>query len=309
MVLSLFVDLQALPVSAKLGLGVVSLVLVIASIVAVRAASKVPLPGMFRVSPTGDAPMAIRELGGAQLTKENQSDFERTFLGGGVALYSATQARAGEGAVAMGGKGDVKEPSDTVKQVGLEAFAGSLNDGAFKECGVQDEIKERLDTGTQKQAAWSALWALLMKNVSVNAALRLLQAAELKPKDLQFLQPRFVVLVGRAGAVLDPERPDRPVVRMATYGFIGGPVLGDRPDRKYTPCSLRILTDDLLARAIAEGTNVHSRPVTTEALHAQPIKISYRCEANDSCFSSRQLLERDLPTLSQAVEAGEWDRA
>jgi hypothetical protein len=39
-------------------------------------------------------------------------------------------------------------------------------------------------------------------------------------------------------------------VRVVTYGFIGSATcqpLGDRPDRKYTPVLLRLVTDDLLA--------------------------------------------------------------
>ena len=35
-------------------------------------------------------------------------------------------------------------------------------------------------------------------------------------------------------------------VRVATYAFVGEPVLGDRPDRKHTPFMLKILTPDLL---------------------------------------------------------------
>jgi hypothetical protein len=35
-------------------------------------------------------------------------------------------------------------------------------------------------------------------------------------------------------------------VRVATYGFIGGPTVGDRPDRKATPFVLRMLSSNLL---------------------------------------------------------------
>jgi hypothetical protein len=35
-------------------------------------------------------------------------------------------------------------------------------------------------------------------------------------------------------------------VRVASYGYVGGPAVGDRPDRKSTPFCLKILSVDLL---------------------------------------------------------------
>lgn len=32
---------------------------------------------------------------------------------------------------------------------------------------------------------------------------------------------------------------------MASYGFVGGPTCGDRPDKKSTPFILRMLSEDL----------------------------------------------------------------
>ena len=68
-------------------------------------------------------------------------------------------------------------------------------------------------------------------HLSVTPALQLALYTKL-PVSLH--QPRYVICVGRGQ------------LRVATYAFVGEPVLGDRPDRKHTPFMLKILTPDLL---------------------------------------------------------------
>lgn len=71
-------------------------------------------------------------------------------------------------------------------------------------------------------------------HLSVSPGMQVVQANMLPP---QLLQPLFLVCVG-AGQV-----------RVLTVAFVGGPVTGDRPDRKRTPYVLQLTTGDLLAGA------------------------------------------------------------
>ena len=66
-------------------------------------------------------------------------------------------------------------------------------------------------------------------------------------------QNKFVVMVAGSGDV-----------RVATYGFIGEPARGDRPDRKSTPFVLRLLTGNL-CESLDTSTGVHNAP--TEQVH------------------------------------------
>ena len=56
----------------------------------------------------------------------------------------------------------------------------------------------------------------------------------------QMFQNKYVILVSAAAQVES--------VRVLTYGFIGGPESGDRPDMKHTPFMLRLLTENLLGQ-------------------------------------------------------------
>eukprot|EP01048_Picozoa_sp_COSAG05_P006021 COSAG05_NODE_374_length_10669_cov_71.040587_5_plen_178_part_00 len=66
-------------------------------------------------------------------------------------------------------------------------------------------------------------------------------------------QNKFVVMVAGSGDV-----------RVATYGFIGEPARGDRPDRKSTPFVLRLLTGNL-CESLDTSTGADNAP--TEQVH------------------------------------------
>ena len=71
----------------------------------------------------------------------------------------------------------------------------------------------------------------IIGHLTVTPGMDVLVGNEVSPA---MFQNKFVVLSGKGQ------------VRVATYGFIGGPAVGDRPDRKATPFALRMLSSNLL---------------------------------------------------------------
>ena len=65
-------------------------------------------------------------------------------------------------------------------------------------------------------------------------------------------------------------------LRVATYGFVGSPAKGDRPDRKSTPFCLRLLSPDILSDL--QGVRVEDAATTMEAASkAENIAFAVRC--------------------------------
>jgi hypothetical protein len=95
-------------------------------------------------------------------------------------------------------------------------------------------------------------------------------------------QPRYVILLGQHQ------------VRVATYAFVGGPVRGDRPDRKHTPFILKMLTENILD----EGQAAPKEDDT--------VSIAYTCRAirHDS---TAEIIADDGDLMQAALSKDEWN--
>lgn len=78
---------------------------------------------------------------------------------------------------------------------------------------------------------------------------------------------------------------------MLTFAFVGEPVTGDRPDRKRTPFSIRLATDDLVKR----------RPGAAKLRYAAHVVDP----AVQTTLDMIVVLEEELFT---ANEAGDWQK-
>ena len=81
-------------------------------------------------------------------------------------------------------------------------------------------------------------------NIAVSPGMQLVAECGLDPV---LYQPTFVVCIG--GGQL----------RVLTFAFVGGPVSGDRPDRKRTPFAIRLATDDLVALSRTQASKKVSK--------------------------------------------------
>ena len=71
-------------------------------------------------------------------------------------------------------------------------------------------------------------------------------------------------------------------LRVATYGFVGSPAKGDRPDRKSTPFCLRLLSPDILSDL--EGVRTEEAATAMEtAAKAENIMFAVRYAWNYTC--------------------------
>ena len=96
------------------------------------------------------------------------------------------------------------------------------------------EHLQRLKERKINQSALRALAEECAVNISVSPGMQLVVERGLPPV---LLQPTFVICIGGGQ------------VRVLTFAFVGEPVTGDRPDRKRTPFSIRLATDNLLPSA------------------------------------------------------------
>lgn len=109
----------------------------------------------------------------------------------------------------------------------------------------------------REQVDLRALWELtrqVIAHISVTPGVHVAERAGL-PHALW--QPLFLVCVGGGQ------------VRVLTVAFVGGPVVGTRPDSKRTPFVLRLATDDLLPAA-AIATTAAPSPLATVRYLVEP---------------------------------------
>lgn len=104
-------------------------------------------------------------------------------------------------------------------------------------------------------------------------------------------------------------------VRVLTFAFIGGPVSGDRPDRKRTPFCLRIATGDLVRVA---AKNAYGQHRTAQARHSRAAAVpaaprsaaatvNYVCEAvPETVQTTLDYIVRLEDELFSAIEDGLW---
>eukprot|EP01044_Picomonas_judraskeda_P013381 COSAG03_NODE_2017_length_3211_cov_1.522172_2_plen_358_part_00 len=106
----------------------------------------------------------------------------------------------------------------------------------------------------------------------------------------QMFQNKYVILVSAAAQVES--------VRVLTYGFVGGPESGDRPDMKHTPFMLRLLTENLLSQ---EGTTL-----TANETAGQKITMKYSVSPTPAEAASSEIA-RDTRRMAYAIATGDFE--
>lgn len=139
--------------------------------------------------------------------------------------------------------------------------------------------------------ALRALARYVSAHLSVSPGMQVAEANKLPP---QLLQPLFIVCVGASQ------------VRVLTIAFVGGPVTGDRPDRKRTPYVLQVTTGDLLAGAAFISGEA---PLPGESSRPVPMGFVVRYIARHAGEGIASTLDHivSLETeLFGAVDDGHW---
>ena len=106
----------------------------------------------------------------------------------------------------------------------------------------------------------------------------------------QMFQNKYVILVSAAAQVES--------VRVLTYGFVGGPESGDRPDMKHTPFMLRLLTENLLGR---EGITLRANETA-----GQEIAMKYSVSPTRAEAASSEIA-RDTRRMAYAIATGDFE--
>lgn len=164
---------------------------------------------------------------------ESARDFTRAFSGcsdgnGDILLVEADSgAGAGPQPVICTTQTGGNVNDDIVAKATAE-FRSSVVAAALQRAGIYVSPKRLAHLSAQ-----------IIGNLTVGAAMDALLASECVP---QMFQNKYCVLV--SGSSVRQEES----VRVLTYGFIGSPESGDRPDMKYTPFMLRLLTENLLEK-------------------------------------------------------------
>ena len=200
------------------------------------------LPGLLQ-------PSGVFTFETAQLA-ESARDFTRAFAGckdgkGDILAMGLEEleARAGPTPVICG-----------LQQTGVNANDTALATADFRQGTVSATLAAAgIYCSPMKLEELSAR---LIGNLTVGAAMDALVQMECIP---QMFQNKYVILVSAAAQVES--------VRVLTYGFIGGPESGDRPDMKHTPFMLRLLTENLLGQ---EGVTL-----TANQTAGQQIAMNY----------------------------------
>jgi hypothetical protein len=161
--------------------------------------------------------------------KEASRDFTRTFVSGAsdMLLIGARSPEQADGLVPESKLLPIACTIDAGGNVNEEVNAAAVTE--FK--GV---VAQALAVAAVA-ADLSELTERLIGHLTVTPAMQLLIDHEVSPA---MFQNKFVVMCSANADVV-----------VATYGFIGGPVRGDRPDRKSTPFVLRLLTANLCEQA------------------------------------------------------------
>ena len=162
---------------------------------------------------------------------ESRRDFARFFL-----------ANAGD--ILLCYASDQEQP--TLKPIENTSipYSGSVNDDVTNQAlaGFQVLVREALSVVLimLETEDLEKLCLRIIEHMTVSPGMKVATDFDVPPS---LLQPKFVLLV------------DESDVRVVTSCFIGGPIRGDRPDRKCTPYVLTVVTENLLAseeEAVAE---------------------------------------------------------
>ncbi len=168
--------------------------------------------------------------------EEHLRDFNRTW-GAGAILLVGPQQVGDLPPVPDAASGEISPDAGiTAGPVKIESVLSTFDAEA---CG-DDKLRKLEQTLRQVLAgaqmspssdqALSDLTRRVVYYLTVTPGMSLVLDHAVSPPSL--MQPRFVVLIGNNQ------------VRVATYAFCGGPVKGDRPDRKYSPYALRLLSEN-----------------------------------------------------------------
>jgi len=205
-------------------------------------------PGPSDEPPEGqiEYPLPDREDGWHECLR----DLSRTMQGGGVFLIGRRAMNPLSGIAST--SGDV---GSSARDAAFDLLCGSIRDELTAQGLVLSPAGElrrlpprtadaspsvlprtRLSSPFQNMS-WHAIQELgrqVAIHISIGPGIQVAMQGELPPT---LWQPAFVVCIGCNQ------------VRVVTFAFVGEPVAGDRPDRKYTPWVLRLVSGDLVADA------------------------------------------------------------
>lgn len=187
-------------------------------------------------------------------------DFARVWLANGGDLFLAC---GGSELITLQrpGSADGTASAGEAAAIAEEEFCGAVHKA------VVQHIDEAFDERKQRD-----LVRRLMSQMTVDPTIQIVTQHGLLPS---VVQPKFVVLVSKQQ------------VRVATYAFIGSPVCGDRPNRKWTPFLMRMVTCNLVELSSA-------------------VDISYAVSSSGSCRSVEERIRAELGLIDAALTAGEW---
>ena len=234
-----------------------------------------PLPGRLQLRGSYGYQMADAD--------EAARDFARAFAGcmggkGDIMLLTVSDAEAAPPrpvVCAASAGGDVNQRSVSAA---TDAFRAQVLAPALAAAGA----------AALAPALLGELSERLIGNLSVGAAMEALTQHGCAPA---MHQNKFLLLVGQDS------------VRVLTYGYIGEPVSGDRPDTKHTPFTLRLLTENLLSPPLEPEAEPES---DGSGGGARGMTISYAV-AGTGRGSMVDEVQRDAQRLHAAIASGEWE--
>eukprot|EP01047_Picozoa_sp_COSAG01_P063400 COSAG01_NODE_8210_length_2874_cov_1.873514_4_plen_378_part_00 len=227
------------------------------------------LPGALRT----DGVVAVS----APAWREASRDFTRTFVAtahgsGDIMLAGVRQAAA----AAAGGP--LLEPVQCSLSTG-----GNVNEEVNSAATLEFEsiVQQILSEASivLDAAALTAVSRRAVGHLTVTPSMQVLTDHAVPPA---MFQNKFVLVAGSN------------TLRVATYGFVGEPVRGDRPDLKATPFVLRLLSPELLvetARGSTEGSGADTVEYAVRRSTAELISLEMR---------------NDHARMLEVASTGEW---
>ncbi len=249
-----------------------------------------PLPGTMRDDPTGKVVLKSQEVEDLARWPESARDFSRLCKqqGSVVLLCPAAVGSATEQLVPLDASIRAVFESTTGREtMGTGASVDNCSSSSlsghshmddseacftvlqkvirdwFEQCGI---------TPLPEAEELTRVSRLIVYNLTVKPAMEVCIACKVFPPAMY--QPRFLL-----GCSAGPGC--RAALRVFTYGFVGGPVLGDRPDTKATPYLLRLCSSNLLANAkqpVAEPPAPRAASSGSSMLQYQPYCVHYTCQ-------------------------------
>lgn len=189
-----------------------------------------PTTNMNSLKPNPDSFMY--ELGS---TSESRRDFQRIYKCGNISIMTSTGCKDITG---------MKEFEMTDKTVESTAASFFTNDIVPALCDAAIKVDPAAPNlvlwgkATEADSATIELFDRIIGSMAIGPGLQLLEKLNLP---MQMHQPKRILIVS-------PRHSEEVLasVRVLTYGFVGGPATGERPDTKSTPYMLRLLTENLL---------------------------------------------------------------